>query len=1324
MPIELYDKNALIVAARNAGKPLAFLVGAPLSADEGGGVPNVAEMITVIRTEVESRIPAELDDFDSTIATKSGGAKYQAAMAWLKGRLLTDCVNAVVEKAVLKARKAGSALDCDDDIGEIDGLDGWYLPAGTRDLGRLIAEQGRQFPGPILTTNFDPLLSVAIEVSKGHARWHIEDDNCTIGHSLRRRSGYTDVVHLHGFWRRSDTLHSRSQLTAVRPSLTFALQSLLRQRTLIVAAYGGWDDVFTDALESLLKYGAPEDRMAVNVLWCFREDNPADVEARHGDLLKRMASTRFIAYGGIDCHALFAEIGDFGDGGAAFSGVSPFTSPIAGWDLVDKTYLAGSTPLPDAAVLQFFNGSTPTWSHALCPAIPRRQGVNTVVSRLAQFAAGGDGCSMHLIRAAGGEGKSTLLLQVASDLVRLGPWTVLWKPSPLVALPPEHVLDLDPNRMWLIVADDADNLIENLSTSARLLREAERSNVHFLLASRDTDWISRFGDEPPWESWLTSWVRRNQAITLRGITRDDATAVVKAWEHFGTDGLGHLATIENSDLRVDALVDEVRSESLLHSTRRGRHRTLEGSFFGGLLSLRFGPEGLHAHVRSLLDRLRHETIRHSDQTLFDALVYVAACHSGGIPGLDENVLADLLDVPRHWVHDLVVQRLGEEAAGVSSGGHVFTRHRKVADAIVVEADEMVDISSVWNSVVRQTLRTAREVRIGGGSFAAIVFAGPRLVEELPEKVAPNRRAEIALSAATAAVDNQPTWLGCVTSLGKTYRVVGSPNLAAKMFRSTLGEAGNKIDYATHIRGYWHEWGVSEGLLATQPGFRAADAWLQGLSLSDYLGSAPITQEQAKQSLTSLGIAFGILAEPTSDHPFNLGRRSAAYLGYLTDPDPDTAATIEWINREADRTRTPHPRDYEESILWLRTAVVRAANELDDPFLKGLARPEELSFQQLSDSFGRIVPEAAAISSSGQIYTEPVQEGDQAEDLRYEVWQLLRDLIQASEAERRQLYVAAVGLELGKRFSEVKPVHRHLGFETLTELIHSFGDFAVTGEHPKWRVGYRVGEESVVGGDLRYEVWALINNLIDRHIVNDRPLYLPTIGIELTRRFPGTTPVHNLGFETLGDMVRSFDDFVITGEHPKWIVQYRQEKQPASGGDLRQGVRLVISDLLDKSVADRRSLPLPVVGLELARRLPEARPVHANLGFSSLIDLIASFDIFVVTGAHPRWVVEYRDQPLPVSAESLRYDTQQAIDGLIDHAFAEQRPLYLPSVGAVLKARFPKAHPIHHTLGFATLTELILSFSEYIITGEHPRWVVHYGTQPVVDGCETPNEKIE
>jgi hypothetical protein len=258
------------------------------------------------------------------------------------------------------------------------------------------------------------------------------------------------------------------------------------------------------------------------------------------------------------------------------------------------------------------------------------------------------------------------------------------------------------------------------------------------------------------------------------------------------------------------------------------------------------------------------------------------------------------------------------------------------------------------------------------------------------------------------------------------------------------------------------------------------------------------------------------------------------------------------------------------------------------------------------------------------------------------------------------------------------------------------------------VQYRNAAQAPVEGNLRYKVWTVISDLIERSISQQRTLYLPTVGSELSRRFPGTIPAHrNLGFETLTDLILSFGDFAVTGDHPKWSVEYRNEQKVATAGDLRDRVGAVILDLIDRSKAEQRSLYLPIVGLELSRCFPEARPVHSNLGFATLTDLINSFDDFEVTGVHPQWFVQYRTAQETTGVGDLRFEVQQVISELIDRSIWDQRPLYLPTIGYALAERFPEARPVYHSLGFETLTGLIQSFDELVVTGEHPRWVVEY-----------------
>jgi hypothetical protein len=77
------------------------------------------------------------------------------------------------------------------------------------------------------------------------------------------------VVHLNGFWRPLATvddrsvLHDPGQLTADRPLLTTSLAEHLREETVCLVGYGGWDDAVTDALR-----GLTADR-SVDVLWAL-----------------------------------------------------------------------------------------------------------------------------------------------------------------------------------------------------------------------------------------------------------------------------------------------------------------------------------------------------------------------------------------------------------------------------------------------------------------------------------------------------------------------------------------------------------------------------------------------------------------------------------------------------------------------------------------------------------------------------------------------------------------------------------------------------------------------------------------------------------------------------------------------------------------------------------------------------------------------------------------------------------------------------------------------------------------------------------------------
>ncbi len=887
-------------------------------------------MIGIAKEMVKARLPHRLSDFEEKIKGISGADDYQAAMKWIHGSLTQSGVNEVIRRAVLKSR-LGAALP--NFQGDGDPAD-WYLPAGARELAALVARGGGRFLGPILTTNFDPLISLAIRNAGARRRLHVIDTDGALPKAVEADPGEFDVIHLHGYWQGGNTLHTPAQLTSERPRLTASLRRLLVQRTLVVVAYGGWDDVFTRALVDVLQDAEAQ----VTVLWGFHEADAGLVETRYAKLLERaqaaITSGALHLYGGVDCHSVFGEI-------AKARGISTMSAPgqsaacpLPGWQWITNSFLSSLPALKAAEAVRYFDGASPSWRHVASSSIPRRSALAKIVSAWGDLP--DDQCSMQLIRAAGGEGKSTLLMQAAIEAAKGGVWEVLYRPSPQLGLSPDVVTGLDESKQWLIVIDDADGLVESLYQCLLELHQSSRANVDFLLAARDTDWRGARGDGRPWGQLC----KQLPDLVLRGIEDEqDARVIVDAWAAFGEQGLRGLAKHENREAMVAALRQSVNA---------AQNDRKEGSFFGGLLDVRYSPQALRTHVREMMERLDGQAIRGSQHTLRDALAYVAACHGAGIPGIDCNVLADLLNVPRAWVSSLLVGPLGDEAAGSVSGGHVFSRHHKVAEAILAEAELSlgIDLGEAWSELVKQTVRTSATIPVSHKTHGRILHAGPHLQESLPEAIPEGRRLEIAIAAARAAIAAQPNRLDQVTDLGRTFRAGGDFGNASKIFSDELQNAKVKIDYLQSIRGYWYEWGVCEGLRVDGEADRFANAWLNCLSLSDLLNPAKIASDDIKLACSGLGIAFGKLAEPSSECPFARGRRAATWLCRLSNPDPRTVAYLDKHDRDADKAATPTPQNLTETIAWLNNAARAAGHGLSDAWLAGLANPDKLSFEHL------------------------------------------------------------------------------------------------------------------------------------------------------------------------------------------------------------------------------------------------------------------------------------------------------------------------------------------------------------------------------------------
>jgi tetratricopeptide (TPR) repeat protein len=313
-PYSLYDEAALLerlsTGVQRSNQPVMFLVGSGLTAPTkkgDPGVPGVSGVIDLIRAEFGAAQQMELEK-----QIDDNANPYQAAFSFLLGRRGQQAANHVIRQAVWQARSATSTKLAnsfslggntpDDVCRSLDtDLDGWSLTPGVDAIGGLIARYPDHFGRAILTTNFDPLLAVAIARHKGNFFRTVLHRDGNLGQT--EGSG-CHIIHLHGYWYGADTLHTPRQLSQSRPRLKASLSSLLKAKTIVVSAYGGWDDVFTDALMEVVL----DDNAYPEIIWTFNATAPQPDQRLVDKLTPGIDRGRVTLYAGINCQTFFPSL--------------------------------------------------------------------------------------------------------------------------------------------------------------------------------------------------------------------------------------------------------------------------------------------------------------------------------------------------------------------------------------------------------------------------------------------------------------------------------------------------------------------------------------------------------------------------------------------------------------------------------------------------------------------------------------------------------------------------------------------------------------------------------------------------------------------------------------------------------------------------------------------------------------------------------------------------------------------------------------------------------------------------------------------------------
>jgi hypothetical protein len=253
-------------------RKVVFIVGAPISAASSSnpsGVLDVDGIINLIRDQFKSKL-ATFTEFNK-ITKQSNSNRYQEAFKFLQGRRGQDFANSIIKKAVLAAHAQGASICSSGE--EIEdalcsrletSLDGWELSPGVIALGQIVARYPEVFGTRILTSNFDPIIELSLKkAGSQYYRTVLSGD----GSITSTTATGCNVLQFHGYWHGADTLHTPIQLTYPRPLLHESLATLLGNSTVVVLAYGGWDDAFTKALIDAIS----NHTLSPDVLWTFHD---------------------------------------------------------------------------------------------------------------------------------------------------------------------------------------------------------------------------------------------------------------------------------------------------------------------------------------------------------------------------------------------------------------------------------------------------------------------------------------------------------------------------------------------------------------------------------------------------------------------------------------------------------------------------------------------------------------------------------------------------------------------------------------------------------------------------------------------------------------------------------------------------------------------------------------------------------------------------------------------------------------------------------------------------------------------------------------------
>ncbi len=581
-----------------------------------------------------------------------------------------------------------------------------------------------------------------------------------------------------------------------------------------------------------------------------------------------------------------------------------------GWILIDKQFLSDRTlDLDNETVIKYFDGRLPIWRESLSPKIPRRSIVCKTVKDI------NEAKEMHvnLITGAGGEGKTTVLLQTICDLVQKSEdIKVLWinEINRKIAWPMRFLKQLQKGKgKWLIACDDSDLIAKKIFETLQAYNREERNDIQFLLCCRDTDWIASQANEWTWNSYCIF-----NEIRLRGISHEDCLTIVEAWSNLGEKGLGKLKGIN---------IKEAAERLFIASKNAENEYSDEGAFLGAMLRVRMGDD-LANHLKEIFSRIKTRTAIQG--TLLDSYAYIAAMHAEGLSILTKDILAELFHCKTGEIKRQIIGPLGDEAAATTGGDFIYTRHRAIAEESIKILSDIyhIDFDDIFIELAESALYAYSK-----GVYIPSLGKWRFLSSYFFEKG--NRTLAIKLNKALLKIDSTDSYL--MTNLSKLLRKAEEPILAVQIFR----EQSALIEE----RSYFFEWGTAEG----HCGNHCLSIYLAGFSLSDQAEKKFPTIQHVRFGLNGMTIAFSELYNKYNTHIFLEASGSSAQLLQLLKLDKKmedhASVSLQICRRKGYSDKKPR-----QAFEFLKDGILKAWEMREIALSESMLKANQLTYDNL------------------------------------------------------------------------------------------------------------------------------------------------------------------------------------------------------------------------------------------------------------------------------------------------------------------------------------------------------------------------------------------